>query len=228
MKAVFLSDTHKKHRSLDPLPEGDLLIHAGDFSSTGRAAEIQDFASWFAQQPHPHKILIAGNHDLTLDLPYYEQHWRRWHPKAPEPASELHAWLSNHSGFHYLLDEAIVLDGLTIYGSPWQPYFFNWAFNLPRGSASAKVWRKIPTKTDILITHGPPQGIGDLCNSGIHAGCADLLREIQERVKPTIHCFGHIHEGYGQYHDGTTTYINASSCSVRYQPVQPPIQIELS
>ncbi|MBM74659.1 MAG: metallophosphoesterase [Proteobacteria bacterium] len=227
MRIVCISDTHKQHERLDPLPNGDLLIHCGDFSSTGQAQSIFDFAHWFSKQPHKHKILIAGNHDLTLHKDYYAQNWRRFHRISPEPSEKIISFLRDHTGFKYLEDESIVIEGFKCYGSPWQPAFFNWAFNQKRGTESQKRWNQIPTDTDILITHGPPYGLGDLCRSGIRAGCEALLDEVQNRVRPLVHCFGHIHEGYGQYTDGTTHYINASSCSVRYIPNQEPICFDL-
>ena len=227
MRIICISDTHMRHTALDPLPEGDLLIHCGDFSSTGREKDVLAFCEWFADQKHKHKILIAGNHDITLDRSYYIQNWQRFHRTRPEPSEQIISFVQNHTGFHYLLDQTIQIDGVSCYGSPWQPVFFNWAFNQKRGDASRKRWSLIPQNTDLLITHGPPYGIGDLCRSGIHAGCEDLLRSVQQRIHPKVHIFGHIHEGYGSYTDGTTKYINASSCSVRYIPNQAPICLDL-
>ena len=88
-------------------------------------------------------------------------------------------------------------------------------------------WRQIPTGTDVVVTHGPPLGHGDLCSSGLRAGCLDLLDELQGRVKPAFHVFGHIHEGYGTTTDGTTTFINAASCTVRGQCTQPPMVFDV-
>lgn len=76
-----------------------------------------------------------------------------------------------------------------------QPEFGNWAFNLNRGTECLQKWNLIPDDTDILITHTPPLGYGDYTCSGVRAGCVDLLRTVQERVKPKYHVFGHIHEG---------------------------------
>ena len=80
-------------------------------------------------------------------------------------------------------------------GTPWQPEFGGWAFNLKRGEECVKKWNLIPEDTDVLITHGPPLGFGDLCSTGIRAGCVDLLQSVQNRVKPKYHVYGHIHEG---------------------------------
>ena len=82
-----------------------------------------------------------------------------------------------------------------MYGTPWQPEYCGWAFNLPRGDACAAKWSQIPDGTDILITHTPPLGYGDHCCTGVRAGCEDLLNEVQGRVRPKYHVYGHIHEG---------------------------------
>jgi hypothetical protein len=128
----------------------------------------------------------------------------------------------------YLEDSSTVIEGISIYGSPWQPWFYDWAFNLQRGPEIRRKWEAIPANVDILITHGPPIGHGDECVSGQRAGCVDLLYEIQHRIKPKFHVFGHIHEGYGVTTDGTTTFINASTCTIRYKPVNPPIVFDIA
>ncbi|CAG5127500.1 unnamed protein product, partial [Candidula unifasciata] len=123
----------------------------------------------------------------------------------------------------YLLDSCVQVCGVQIYGSPWQPKFGGWAFNLKRGAACLDKWNKIPEDTDILMTHGPPVGHGDLCSDGMRAGCVELLHTIQHRVRPKYHLFGHIHEGYGVTTDGQTTFINGSNCTLRYKPDNRPI-----
>ncbi len=90
------------------------------------------------------------------------------------------------------------IDPLKIYGSPWQPEFYNWAFNLPIGPKLQEKWQAIPTEVDILITHGPPKGIRDKAPSGYDCGCPLLREEIMNRIKPRLHVFGHIHDGYGK------------------------------
>lgn len=125
-----------------------------------------------------------------------------------------------------LEDAACVIRGdLTVYGSPWTPFYRNWAFNLPRGPAILQKWKQIPDDTDILITHGPPLGRGDLAVDSDwfdryrHAGCLDLLHEVQRRVQPRVHIFGHIHEGRGATYDGQTLFVNASNMNEDFKPV---------
>jgi predicted phosphohydrolase len=197
MRLVLISDTHGRHGAL-ALPDGDVLIHAGDMSLRGESREIRYFGDWFAAQPHRHKIVIAGNHDFLF---------------ADEP-DQARALLR---GCAYLEDSAICIDGVTFYGSPYTPRFFDWAFNQDRGPASAARWEKIPAATDILITHGPPFGVLDRTVAGEFAGCQDLLTAIR-RVRPRLHVFGHIHEGAGIYEatDIGTTFVNASVLGHRH------------
>src|SRR6185369_5847056 len=143
MKIVFLSDTHNKLSRLD-VPDGDLLLHAGDFCGRGTQDEVARFNEDMMRLPHRYKIVIAGNHDWPFQ-------------KEPDKARSL-----LDKSIMYLQDEMVEFDGLKIYGSPWQPEFFNWAFNLPRKSPElGKRWKDIPGGIDILITHGPPHGILD-------------------------------------------------------------------
>lgn len=107
--------------------------------------------------------------------------------------------------------------------SSWQPEFCKWAFNLKRGEECLKKWNLIPNDIDILITHTPPLGFGDLCCSGVRAGCVELLTSVQKRIKPKYHIFGHVHEAYGIYSDLKIVYINASTCDINYLPNNPPI-----
>lgn len=206
MKIVCLSDTHTMHDSI-AVPDGDLLIHAGDFCGKGTIQELVKFNTWLGTLPHPNKVVIAGNHD--------------WPFERDPTAREL---LNNAI---YLQDSEVTINGLRIYGSPWQPAFFNWAFNLERGEALRRKWDLIPDGIDILVTHGPPFGIGDRTRNGNHAGCEELLKALP-RVKPRIHICGHIHEGYGTHLLGESggLLINASNCDSHYRPVNPPIVFE--
>ncbi len=205
-RVVCLSDTHNRHRDLE-IPDGDLLVHAGDFTGRGRHDEIASFNAWLATLPHRHKIVIAGNHDFLFE-------------REPEKARAL---ITNAV---YLEDSGTTAAGLRVWGSPWQPWFFDWAFNLPRGPALAEKWALIPEGVDILITHGPPRGILDRTSRGEAVGCADLRRELA-RVRPRLHVFGHIHEAYGTHREGGTTCVNAANCDEGYEPVQPPVVVDL-
>jgi len=201
MRLVFISDTHGFNRGLE-LPEGDFLVHAGDLTKKGRPSELQNATDWLRALPHRHKVLIAGNHDFCLETP------------TPAEREMLR-------GLSYLRDESLELDGVLFYGSPWQPWFYNWAFNLPRGEALARVWRQIPGATQVLITHGPPLGILDRTFDGREVGCQDLLERVLE-VQPQLHLFGHIHESYGSQQMSNTLYLNGSICDLEYRPKRRP------
>lgn len=190
MKIVCISDTHYLHAHT-PVPNGDLLIHAGDVSTIGDLAEIVDFNRWLGTLPHPYKIVIAGNHDF-----YFE--------KEPQKAKEL---LTNAI---YLNDSGIEIEGFKIWGSPISPQFHHWAFNRQRGAEIRQHWALIPADTDILITHCPPYGILDQTDTHQHEGCRDLLDIVQHQIQPCLHVFGHIHEAYGSLQIGRTLYVNAS------------------
>lgn len=203
MRIVCLSDTHTLHDQVE-VPDGDVLIHAGDLCNRGTQGEVKKFVKWLGTLPHKHKVFIAGNHDW----PFYKH--RRY--------AEM--WVKHGE---YLNDRQIVIEGLKIWGSPWQPEFCNWAFNLPRGPRLASVWQRIPDDTDILITHTPPAGILDRDD---RLGCEDLARRI-EQLSLKLHVFGHVHVAHGKERIGDTWYVNACICDQDYEPTQPPIVIDL-
>ena len=227
VRVVCISDTHGQHRSLD-IPDADILIHAGDITEHGELEQLEDFAAWLDTLPHKHKLVIAGNHDVTLAPAYYARRGApRFHKKRPYDPVQCRAALEGSCT--YLEDSGVVVEGVSVWGSPWQPRFFDWAFNVERGSESRGKWETIPTggKVDVLITHGPPVGHGDNGHDFAHAGCVDLLLAIQRRVMPRAHVFGHIHDGYGATTDGHTLYVNAASCDGGYAPTNPPIVLNI-
>ena len=141
MRIVAVADTHLFHHDL-AVPDGDVFVHAGDMCRGGHRSELALAARWIAGLPHRHKVIVAGNHDWAF-------------------VRELAAARAMFAGAHYLEDGEVTIDGVRFYGSPWQPAFMDWAFNLPRGPELAAVWARIPRGIDVLITHGPPDGIGD-------------------------------------------------------------------
>lgn len=209
MRVVCISDTHLIHQMVKlKVPDGDLLIHAGDGTNDGTVGEVTAFTQWLAGLDHPHKVLIAGNHDWLFQ-------------KDPARAKAIVP-----PSITYLQDSTVEIKTMKIYGSPWQPAFMGWAFNLPRGRPIRKKWKRIPDDTDILITHGPPAGILDQSYAGESVGCADL-RETIRRVKPKLHVFGHIHKSYGSTVVSGTRFVNASICNEDYLPSNKPIVIDL-
>ncbi len=214
MKITIISDTHRKHNQLNgDLIGGDLLLHAGDISSQGFNTEIEDFVHWYDRiTVYKNKLFIAGNHDWGFET-------------KPSIQSKM---LESYTSINYLQDSSQIIDGIKIYGSPWQPEFCNWAFNLPKnGEQLKKLWADIPNDTTILITHCPAYGFLDDVEGkrGIHLGC-ELLAERIKEIKPKIHICGHIHTGHGYMFDGHTHYFNASVLDERYNYAYLPFNID--
>mmetsp|Transcript_34870 Transcript_34870/g.69577 ORF Transcript_34870/g.69577 Transcript_34870/m.69577 type:complete len:340 (-) Transcript_34870:242-1261(-) len=244
VRFVCISDTHsyesktnmKGPTAFASIPDGDVIMHCGDFTNVGRLEEVEAFASWFGSLPHKRKILIAGNHDLSMEPGTYEETAMRFGGfgksckmlDAAAICAKARATIDAIPNCEYLEDTGTSVQGITVWGSPWQPTFCDWAFNLRRGEQCREKWKLIPKGTDIVLTHGPPLGHGDLCQPHHNrAGCLDLLDELQTRVKPKYHCFGHIHEAWGVTTDGVTRYVNASTCNLRYRPVNRPIVLDV-
>lgn len=208
MKLICISDTHSRHWDLK-LPDGDVLIHAGDLTRQGRAEEIEDFNRWLESLPHQHKIVIAGNHDFLFE-------------QEPERAKAL----LTHA--HYLEDSGIEIEGIKFWGSPVSPRFFDWAFNRDRGEDIASHWQKIPADTHVLITHTPPFGCLDRVWFKRQVGCEALREALESNLKPWALICGHIHENSGHQQLGPTHVINSASLDRRYRPIQPIWEIELN
>lgn len=180
---VCLSDTHNAQISV---PDGDILIHAGDLTQSGSFQELQEVLAWLRALPHPTKIVVAGNHDLLLDL--------AWADSSSRAASKSVRAQLDWSNIIYLENEEVTIccaNGrqLRVYGSPHSPHHGNWAFQYPQ---SQDVWASsVPDEIDVLITHGPP-----LAHLDLKVGCPHLLRTLW-RVRPRLHVFRHVHEGAG-------------------------------
>ncbi len=200
MRIVAVADTHTFEADLGEVPTGDVFVHAGDLLRGGELHELEAVAAWIRALPHEHKIVIAGNHDFCF----------AHHPE------EARAMLG--PGVVYLEDAEHVIDGTRFWGSPWQPEFHDWAFNLPRGPALAAKWSLIPAGIDVLVTHGPPAGVGDRGPMGAaRLGCADL-REAVRRVRPALHVFGHIHQDGGAFDEDGLVYANVTTWECERMP----------
>ncbi len=216
LKIILLSDTHQKHSELT-LPECDIILHAGDISGRGSYSAVENFLRWFSKQEANHLVFISGNHDIGLENPEWD----------------MIRLLENYPEITYLNNTGTCIEGINIYGSPISPTFGRgWAFNRDRGEEIKAEWDKIPNGTDILITHTPPYGKGDLLiprhrrqGEDPNVGCKDLLDAIK-RIRPSISLNGHIHSGYGVVVEDGITYINASVLDDDYQYVHQPILIE--
>lgn len=212
LKICLISDTHNKHRQLR-LPEADILIHSGDITVRGSAQELADFSNYLCDIRHLYDeiIVVPGNHDLVFQ----------------NDTSMAKGIISNNA--HVLIDQSIEIKNLIVHGSPITVPFGGWAFEMDRSSRYDK-YKLIPEKVDILVTHGPPHRILDLVHSGTgveNVGCP-VLYDVVQNLRPSLHVFGHIHEGYGYSNVDGITYVNASICDHLYRPTRKPILIEFS
>ncbi len=213
---VALSDTHGRHPTMyHEIPDGDVLIHAGDFCGRGLMEEVHEFAAWMGQFPHPDKLLVPGNHDRPVE-------------EAPEECRAIFA----EREIQLLIGDSAEIGGLRYFGSPFTPTFYDWHFMRDRGAEIRAEWEAIPPNADVVITHGPAYGHGDLAqpwrgSPPRRVGCFELLARLRT-VRPKIHIFGHIHEGYGATISDEipeTRFFNASVCTVAYQPENAPFVI---
>ena len=222
MRIIAISDTHTYHDEvvLPEYEEGDILVHAGDITSRGEVTTVCEFGEWADKLPYEHILVIPGNHDFCFE--------------RTETCKSLTEFLTNH-GVTLLLDSEVTIDGIKFYGSPWQPEFYDWAFNVPRGKLYKK-WNNIPDDTDVLITHGPAYGkLGGIVYGNHHpigdpdVGCKELFARMKELKNLKYHICGHIHEGYGTYkHKALNcTVINASSVDRQYRCVNAPFTIPM-
>lgn len=233
MKITFISDTHtymydKKNYKELILPEGDILCFSGDIMTSGyNEGEIIHFLKWFSKQPFFYKIFIAGNHDRLFETNHYI-------------TDEI---ISNYIdyGVVYLNNSSFEYEGVKFYGTPYQPFFCNWGFNIPDSHKLKEIYSMIPIDTDILLTHCPPYGILDQSHQSNwsnltgekHLGSVEL-REVldemsQKDTSPRVVAFGHIHgDGGKKIQIGNTVYINASLCNEDYEPLNDIITIELT
>eukprot|EP01083_Nonionella_stella_P314515 1133388_1 len=219
---VHISDTHNKHQRMRRcIPDGDVLIHSGDFVSRCFWNSVQDqnakdihnipnpiyeFNEWIGRMPHKYKIVIAGNHECCFN----------------ELSKDI---ISNKilTNCIYLQDEFVEIHGLKIYGTPWTACGDRWGFGTNGfNNTLYSKWNAIPNDTDILVTHMAPYGIFDLAwqrtdgplspcpvpeckgkrhSNHAHWGCYNLLCQVQNRIRPYLHLYGHVHDQIGFRYD---------------------------
>ncbi|KAF9741468.1 hypothetical protein PMIN02_009697 [Paraphaeosphaeria minitans] len=205
-RIVCISDTHNQ---TPKLPQGDVLIHAGDLTKQGSRRELEKAARWLEAADFEAKIVIAGNHDMTLDAPFFEKH-NNAHPSGhvrwPDTRSseDNKKLFTESSSITYLENEAATMylkanDGphtcFKVYGSPYVPNNRDWGFGYQPGTGH-ELWDAIPSDADIVVTHTPPKGHCDMAVHDERTGCAELLQALH-RVRPIMCVFGHIHEARG-------------------------------
>lgn len=220
MRFWLISDTHNHHRKLQ-VPHGlDVVIHCGDESESGNAwlnePEARAFFEWYSALDVPLKIFVPGNHSTAV-----EQGLIR-----PE----------QYPNLQFLIHEQIELEGLVVFGTPYTPKFFNWAYMRAREELDA-VWQSIPDNTDILISHGPPKGFMDVTRDfdtrqPVHVGSKSLTRHVTQRIKPMVHAFGHIHDepgirNFGVICESEITFVNCSCCNLGSKLVNHGVVLEI-
>lgn len=223
---IAISDTHSLHAGLY-LPIADILVHAGDITNIGAINDVISFNAYKHLKNYKHKIVIPGNHDFC-----FQDHY-------------LHT-LAFCSNFNVLLDSGMAIDDINFYGTPWQPSFNDWAFNVDSEKELYKKFNKIPKETNVLISHCPPYGILDsvpeiekvidpygkkcykevLTGKSNHFGSKALLDVISNRPNIKYHIFGHIHSSYGVMSKDGINFINCSVMNEKYSMVNEPIRIE--
>lgn len=210
MKIVCISDTHKYEEDIE-LPEGDILVHSGDIDARTQT-DLLKFNHWLGSTNFKYRIFIPGNHDFIFQNNFL---------------------FSKNliTNANVLCDSLVEIEGVKFWGSPWTPRFGGWAFMLSRGNSLKEKWDVIPENIDVLITHGPPQGVLDSTSRDYNIGCWDLMRAV-EKIKPKYHIFGHIHPGFGKsekiWEDGSKTiFINCAQLNDYYDLVNEPIVVEI-
>jgi Icc-related predicted phosphoesterase len=219
MKIWFISDTHNLHREL-VVPDVDVVIHCGDESTHGNAwmnePEARRFFEWYSELDIATKVFVPGNHSTAVEQGLI---------RAEE-----------YPNVEFLIHDSLELNGLNLFGSPYTPRFHDWAYMKKRTQLDV-VWQSVPDEVDILITHGPPKGVLDLTRdieskALVQVGCTALRRHIDERIKPKIHVFGHLHDekgisNYGMFTRGETRFINCSCCDLACTLLNPGFVVDV-
>ena len=204
MKILFISDTHNYHDKIIVPKDIDLIVCCGDEANHSsphiNEGESHKFFEWFSALDIEHKIFVPGNHSTAIEEGLIRD--------------------GDYPGVIFLIHRLTKIEGVRIFGSPYIPSFGkDWAY-MKSASRMQQVWESVPL-CDILITHGPPRGILDICEDKtkegrfVHVGCKSLLNKVQQ-LRPAVHAFGHIHDEPDCYNHGTLqrdgmTFINASS-----------------
>jgi hypothetical protein len=233
-RILILSDTHG-YSSLPPTSLSrvplDAAIHCGDLSQYGSLSDYKNTLKLLRLIAALIKLVIPGNHDLSLNSSGLPRSDTRDAPDLTERQS-LHTqaqrfWTGTEAresgirflslGFHEVELENKGL--LKIYATPYTPFppgvdDSEWAFgyksnedlynppgtgiwySIPSGPPETKISEERKGEVDILISHGPPRYRLDRTEEGENVGCKNLWRAVR-RCKPKVHCFGHVHAGYG-------------------------------
>ncbi len=217
IKIALISDSHGQHSKLI-IPPCDILIHAGDWTSTGTFKQVEDFAKWLDAQLADEVVLCPGNHEVEFEK------------NLPQSLN----WIKDHCPkAHILMESSVELFGIKFWGSAYTPsYGFGWSFNAGRDPIEAAhtfkpfigdIWAKIPEDTNFLVTHGMPFGILDTAldwSQGMMqcAGDKELKRRIKDLKELKYVVGGHLHHDGGQtFVTPEVTYFNAAVLDDQYR-----------
>lgn len=211
MKIVCISDTHF-YPVTKEIPDGDVLIHAGDLTGYGTLKQVAAAGNWLGRLPHPIKLVVPGNHDFLFQM---------------NPSLARQVLGEGKNGVNVLIHQMYVHKDVVFWGSPWSVKFQNWAFGLPPAHSAAE-WAKLPSGIDVLITHGPAAGILDTVRGKNVGHLGDIgLRNWLRNHNLKLHVCGHIHDSHGQVEIEGTTHVNAAICDEQYNHTFDPIVVEL-
>ncbi len=233
MKLALTSDIHGALSALIPPEPVDVLVIAGDIvpvwavNNPAKKALMQQ-ADWVIQKFYPflrelivggrctHVVWTWGNHDWVGQYHNWQTDKNTLLPEPP-------------SGCHLLVDRSCTIDGVKFYGTPWQPQFYNWAFNADEADLAER-WAAIPDDTDVLVVHGPPHKYGDRVGNQ-HCGSPSLAARVASLHLEMVVC-GHIHVGAGAYrlrgnHNRMTHVYNVSAVNEAYKVVRQPLIVEV-
>jgi len=256
IKTAFISDTHGNwdimEHTLDCIIRDGvkLIVHSGDIcphfdqrpgTALDRIGQQEWFKESYVRYFHEHPdidfVMIAGNHDFCfVKPPFYTQKfnwywkfdgkddWLPWEQIGFVPP-EISKYLPKN--LHILNCESKVIQGIKFFGVPHSKIFYNWCFNVST-EMSKELWNMVPTDTQILISHGPPHGIGDYIKKrDEHVGCEHLTARVPDLTSLKYICCGHIHPGYGIYEIGNTKVINAALSNDNNHIKSKPIVIDI-
>jgi Icc-related predicted phosphoesterase len=209
LRIVVISDTHERHEDFGDL-EGEVLVHCGDMFDlfAERPMTLQAMDDWFGRQRQRFDVILTtgGNHDHQI-------------------ADALIHHAQPFANAVFLQEESFHYGGKHFWGAPWVPDLPSHAFHQSRRQLE-RLWGRIPSDVEVLITHTPPWSVLDETSAGYRCGCNALLEEVQ-RVAPALHLFGHIHCSRGEHTAGATRFVNASSVARGGRGVLAPMILDL-
>ncbi|KAH7823817.1 uncharacterized protein MONOS_8637 [Monocercomonoides exilis] len=225
VRYVCVSDTHGMHNEIPGgIPYGDVLIHAGDFTHCSTREELDSFYGWLMSQPHPRKIIVAGNHDVVFDRFYYEMFYSK---RLKSQALHYEEEVCRLNGIGtYLESSGTTIFGQRVFGMLWPTRYKNCVKKCHEESEFTLLFSQMERGMDVLVTHGPPFGRLD-ADPVKHTGSISLLEGVRSYLQPRVHVYGHTHSGRGVSFDGQTLFVNCAVVDEQHRPINPAVVIDL-